>query len=57
MQHIAVTVDGTHYESDVEPRTLLVHWLRNDLGKVGTVVGLRHLQLRCLHRAAWTDAA
>ena len=37
--HISVTVDGTVYQSDVEPRTLLVHWLRNDLGKVGTVVG------------------
>jgi len=30
---------GTQYEGDVEPRTLLVHWLREDLGKVGTVVG------------------
>ena len=39
MHHISVTVDGTRYESDVEARTLLVHWLRNDLGKVGTVVG------------------
>jgi len=39
MHHISVTVDGTVYESDVESRTLLVHWLRNDLGKVGTVVG------------------
>ena len=39
MQHISVNVDGTQYEGEVEPRTLLVHWLRNDLGKVGTVVG------------------
>jgi len=37
--HISVTVDGTAYEDDVEPRTLLVHWLRQDIGKVGTVVG------------------
>ena len=36
---ITVTVDGTTYESEVEPRTLLVHYLRNDLGRVGTVVG------------------
>ena len=36
---ITVTVDGTTYETEVEPRTLLVHHLRNDLGRVGTVVG------------------
>lgn len=39
MAKIHVTVDGTAYESDVEPRTLLVHYLRTGLGKVGTVVG------------------
>lgn len=39
MTKIHVTVDGTTYESDVEPRTLLVHYLRQTLGKVGTVVG------------------
>ncbi|WP_203701686.1 (2Fe-2S)-binding protein [Asanoa iriomotensis] len=32
-------VDGVEYEDDVEPRTLLVHHLRESLGKVGTVVG------------------
>ena len=37
--HISVTVDGTAYEQDVEPRTLLVQWLREGIGKVGTVVG------------------
>ncbi|MED5803634.1 (2Fe-2S)-binding protein [Gordonia sp. Z-3] len=36
---ITLTVDGTTYTDDVEPRTLLVHHLRNQLGKVGTVVG------------------
>jgi len=36
---ITVTVDGTPYTDDVEPRTLLVHHLRERLGKVGTVVG------------------
>jgi aerobic carbon-monoxide dehydrogenase small subunit len=36
---ISVSVDGTVYEDDVEPRTLLVHWLRQGIGKVGTVVG------------------
>lgn len=39
MQHITVTVDGMEYNAEVEPRTLLVHWLRNGIGKVGTVVG------------------
>jgi aerobic carbon-monoxide dehydrogenase small subunit len=36
---ITVTVDGTSYTDDVEPRLLLVHYLRERLGKVGTVVG------------------
>ena len=36
---IAVTVDGVSYSDDVEPRTLLVHYLREQLGKTGTVVG------------------
>jgi carbon-monoxide dehydrogenase small subunit len=36
---IIVTVDGTTYTDDVEPRLLLVHYLRDRLGKVGTVVG------------------
>ena len=36
---ISVTVDGTQYTDDIEPRLLLVHYLRERLGKVGTVVG------------------
>ena len=36
---INVRVDGARYTDDVEPRTLLVHYLREQLGKVGTVVG------------------
>ena len=36
---ISVTVDGARYTDDVEPRTLLVHYLREQLGKTGTVVG------------------
>ena len=39
MTQINVRVDGATYEDDVEPRTLLVHYLREQLGKVGTVVG------------------
>jgi carbon-monoxide dehydrogenase small subunit len=36
---INLRVDGASYTDDVEPRTLLVHYLREGLGKVGTVVG------------------
>ncbi len=39
MTKIAMTVDGVSYSDDVESRTLLVHYLREQLGKVGTVVG------------------
>jgi carbon-monoxide dehydrogenase small subunit len=39
MTRISVTVDGTSYSDDVPSRTLLVHYLREQLGKVGTVVG------------------
>ena len=34
-----MTVDGVRYDDDVEPRMLLVHYLRERLGKTGTVVG------------------
>ena len=39
MTRINVTVDGVDYSDEVEPRTLLVHYLRETLGKTGTVVG------------------
>jgi carbon-monoxide dehydrogenase small subunit len=39
MTKINVRVDGVAYTDEVEPRTLLVHYLREQLGKVGTVVG------------------
>jgi carbon-monoxide dehydrogenase small subunit len=39
MTHISVTVDGIHRHGEVEPRRLLVHWLRDDLGLVGTPIG------------------
>ncbi len=39
MTRITVTVDGVEYSDDVEPRTLLVHYLRETLGKTGTVIG------------------
>ncbi|TNC42780.1 (2Fe-2S)-binding protein [Mumia zhuanghuii] len=36
---ITLTVDGVVYTDDVEPRTLLVQYLREELGKTGTLVG------------------
>src|ERR1051325_1891448 len=39
MTHVSVKVDGTTYEDDVEPRLLLVHYLRDRLGLTGTLIG------------------
>ena len=39
MARITLTVDGERVTDDVEPRTLLVHYLREQLGRTGTVVG------------------
>ena len=39
MVQISVTVDGELRQDDVEPRLLLVHYLRERVGKVGTPVG------------------
>jgi len=39
MTRIEVTVDGVRYHDEVEPRLLLVHYLRERLGKVGTPIG------------------
>ena len=36
---VSLTVNGTKQESDVEPRTLLVHYIRETLGLTGTHIG------------------
>ncbi|WP_370116595.1 (2Fe-2S)-binding protein [Streptacidiphilus sp. MAP12-33] len=36
---IAVNVDGTDHLDEVEPRLLLVHYLRDRLGRTGTPIG------------------
>ncbi len=36
---VSVIVNGTGRSADVEPRTLLVHYLRDDLGLTGTNIG------------------
>jgi carbon-monoxide dehydrogenase small subunit len=39
MSRIAVTINGARHEREVEPRELLVYFLREGLGLTGTVVG------------------
>jgi carbon-monoxide dehydrogenase small subunit len=36
---ISVNIDGVRYVDDVEPRLLLVHYLREQAGRTGTPVG------------------
>lgn len=36
---VSITVNGKQYTRDVEPRMLLVHFLRDELGLTGTNVG------------------
>ena len=38
-RNIALTVNGSRIERDVEPRTLLVYFLREELGLTGTHIG------------------
>ena len=38
-EHVTVTVNGKQVERAVEPRTLLVHFLREELGLTGTNIG------------------
>jgi carbon-monoxide dehydrogenase small subunit len=39
LRHIAVSVNGMRHEAEVEPRQLLVYFLREQLGLTGTNVG------------------
>jgi carbon-monoxide dehydrogenase small subunit len=39
MTKIALAVNGSRHEADVEPRQLLAYFLRNELGLTGTSVG------------------
>ena len=40
MKHtVTMEVNGTSVEKDIEPRTLLVHFLREELGLTGTNIG------------------
>jgi len=39
---VATTVNGTRHEREVEPRLLLVDFIRHELGLTGTHVGCEH---------------
>jgi carbon-monoxide dehydrogenase small subunit len=39
MARVSITVNGAQHEAEVEPRQLLVHFLRDTLGLTGTRVG------------------
>ena len=36
---ISLTINGSNYEKDVDPRTLLVHFIREECGLTGTHIG------------------
>ncbi len=37
--NVSININGTTYERDIEPRMLLVHFLRDELGLTGTKIG------------------
>jgi len=39
MTKVSMTIDGVRYDDDVEPRMLLVHYIREVAGRTGTPVG------------------
>ena len=39
MTKVSMTIDGVRYDDDVEPRMLLVHYLRDVAGRTGTPIG------------------
>ncbi len=39
MTKVSMTIDGVRYDDDVEPRMLLVHYLREVAGRTGTPIG------------------
>jgi carbon-monoxide dehydrogenase small subunit len=40
--NLSVTINGQSYQKNLDPRTLLSDFLRNDLGLTGTHVGCEH---------------
>jgi aerobic carbon-monoxide dehydrogenase small subunit len=39
MTKVSMTIDGVRYDDEVEPRVLLVHYLREVAGRTGTPIG------------------
>ena len=39
MTKVSMTIDGVRYDDEIEPRMLLVHYLRDVAGRTGTPVG------------------
>ena len=39
MAHVSMTINGSTHEADIEPRTLLVYFIREQAGLTGTNVG------------------
>ena len=53
MQSITVTVNGKTYTRDVEPRLLLVDFIRDTLGLTGTNIACDTSQCGCVP-STWT---
>ena len=51
---VAVTVNGTEYARDVEPRLLLIHFIRDELGLTGSHWGCD--TSNCGSCVVWLDA-
>ena len=49
--NVSITVNGEQVSREIEPRQLLVHFIRETPGLTGHPLGLRHLELRRLRGA------
>ena len=46
---VEITINGKSYSGEVEPRQLLVHFIRENAGLTGDEGGLRHEPVRLMH--------
>ena len=51
---VTMTVNGDEVSREVEPRLLLVHFLRDQLRPDRHPLGLRHVELRRVRACGWT---
>ena len=54
---VSITVNGTRQRREVEPRLLLVHFLRDTLGLTGTHIGCDGARERDFHLCSTRDSA